>query len=68
MGYFKVDLERTGGRGRDKDRGCGGDGRPRRYCGALPSATEGVVQGSEDVGNGEEGEGIAVLDRLHPGI
>ena len=29
---------------------------------------EGVVQRSEDVGGGEAGEHIVILDGLHPGI
>ena len=36
--------------------------------GALPPATTGMVQGLEDVGGGEVGEGSAVPDGLHPRI
>ena len=50
------------------DRRGGGNSRPRRPCGALPSATKGLVQGLEDVGGSEAVEFSAVPDGLHPGI
>ena len=46
----------------------GGNGRPRRSCGALPSATAGVAQGSEGVGGCKAGEGITVTDGMNPWI
>ena len=39
-----------------------------RSCEALPPATLGMMQGSEDVGDGETGYGSEVPDGLHPGI
>ena len=50
------------------DCGGGGGGETRRSYGALPTATTGVVQGSEDVRDVEAREGSTVLDGTHPGI
>ena len=48
--------------------GGGGNGRPRRSCGAQTPVMTVVVQGLEDVGGGESGKGSAVPEGLQPGI
>ena len=47
------------------DSGGGGDGRYKRYFGALPSARVHIVKGKEDVGDGAARERGEVLDGIY---
>ena len=61
-------LRRRVARKGQGDRDGGGNSRLGVSCGKIIPATAGVVQGLEDVGSGEVGEGSEVPDGLHTGI